>query len=79
MVDIFTRELAFLLWTIEGDVHMRAHNGVCFMYHEQGCYQPYSAIPPDTLRCIKCNSIVSVLKFEVICFAVQSESKNEEN
>ena len=48
MVDIFTRELAFLLWTIEGDVHMRAHNGFCFMYHEQGCYQPYSGIPPES-------------------------------
>lgn len=38
MVDIFTRELAFSLWTIEGDVHMRAHNGFCFTYHEQGCH-----------------------------------------
>ena len=38
MVDMFIRELPFLLWILEVTSTCGLTVGFCFMYHEQGCY-----------------------------------------
>lgn len=33
---------------MEGHTYLRAHDGVCWFYHEQGAFQPYKGIPPES-------------------------------
>ena len=46
--DMFMREQVLLLWIIEGGDYIRAHGGSCFMYHDDGAFQTYKGIPPES-------------------------------
>ena len=46
--DMFMREQVFLLWIVEGNDFIRAHGGSCFMYHDDGAFQTYKGIPPES-------------------------------
>ena len=46
--DMFMREQVFLLWIIEGSDFIRAHGGSCYMYHDDGAFQTYKGIPPES-------------------------------
>eukprot|EP00969_Alexandrium_andersonii_P372646 15482183-Alexandrium_andersonii.AAC.1 len=35
---MFRREYALLLWVIEGDLYLRAHDGVAYLYHQDGAF-----------------------------------------
>lgn len=37
-----------IVWIIEGDIHMRVHKGLCYMYHDDGAFQLYKGIPPES-------------------------------
>ena len=38
LTDIFVRDLVSLIWLIEGDRFIRAHRGVCYLYHTDGAF-----------------------------------------
>lgn len=46
--DIFVRDLVSLIWMIEGDRYIRAHRGVCYLYHSDGAFDPYNGVPPES-------------------------------
>ncbi len=48
LVDMFLREHVLLLWIIEGGRYMRAHDGTCFFYHDDGAFQTYRGVPPES-------------------------------
>jgi hypothetical protein len=48
LIDMFVREHVHLLWIIEGEDHLRIHNGVCYFYNEQGAFTAYKGIPPES-------------------------------
>jgi hypothetical protein len=48
LIDMFVREHVHLLWVIEGQDHLRVHNGVCYFYNEQGAFMAYKGIPPES-------------------------------
>ncbi|CAE7561822.1 unnamed protein product [Symbiodinium sp. CCMP2592] len=48
LTDIFVRDFVGLVWIIEGDRYIRAHRGVCFLYHSDGSFDPYSGVPPES-------------------------------
>ena len=37
-----------LIWIIEGDRYIRAHRGVCYLYHTDGAFDPYNGVPPES-------------------------------
>ena len=43
LIDMFVREHVHLLWIIEGEDHLRVHNGICYFYNEQGALLPTRA------------------------------------
>ena len=47
LVDMFLREHVLLLWVIDGERYIRVHKGICYLYHEDGAFQPYRGIPPE--------------------------------
>ena len=46
--DLFVRDYVALLWVIEGDRFLRAHGGVCYLYHEHGAFQAFVGVPPES-------------------------------
>ncbi len=48
LVDMFRREYALLLWLIEGDDYLRAHDGAAYLYHNDGAFVAYRGIPPES-------------------------------
>jgi len=48
LTDMFLREQVLLLWVIEGGDYIRAHGGSCYMYHDDGAFQTYKGIPPES-------------------------------
>ncbi len=48
LVDMFLREHVLLLWIIEGGRYMRAHDGTCYFYHDDGAFQMYRGVPPES-------------------------------
>ena len=48
LIDMFVREHVHLLWIIEGEDHLRVHNGICYFYNEQGAFIAYKGIPPES-------------------------------
>lgn len=45
--DLWTRETALLIWVLEGETHLRVHNGVAFFYDEAGSYQVFKGVAPE--------------------------------
>ena len=37
--DLFVRDFAGLIWIIEGERFIRAHAGVCYLYHDDGAFE----------------------------------------
>ncbi len=48
LIDLFMREHVLLLWIIEGGCFLRVHRGICYLYHEDGAFLSYKAIPPES-------------------------------
>ncbi|CAE7236049.1 unnamed protein product [Symbiodinium natans] len=46
--DMFVRDYVALLWVMEGDRFLRAHNGTCYLYHEHGAFQAFVGMPPES-------------------------------
>ena len=46
--DIFVRDLVGLLWIIEGNRYIRAHRGVCYLYHTDGAFEAFTGVPPES-------------------------------
>jgi hypothetical protein len=44
---MFMREHVLLLWIIEGETYMRAHNGIVYFYHDDGAFLSYRGCPPE--------------------------------
>ena len=49
-VDVFMREHAVVLWIIEGESHMRFHEGDCYILHPSNAFQQYKGMPLDCSR-----------------------------
>ena len=47
--DVFVRDFVALIWVMIGEEYLRAHNGVCFLYHDHGAFEPYTGIPPESI------------------------------
>ena len=47
--DIFVRDFVALLWIMVGDQFLRAHNGVCYLYHDHGAFEVYTGVPPESM------------------------------
>lgn len=45
--DMFLREQVLLMWIMAGGVHLRAHTGSCYFYHDDGAFVPYKGVPPE--------------------------------
>ena len=48
ITDMFIREHALLLWIMEGGKYLRVHQGICYLYHEDGAFQVYHGVPPES-------------------------------
>ncbi|CAE7209382.1 unnamed protein product, partial [Symbiodinium microadriaticum] len=48
LTDIFVRDFVSLIWIIEGGRYIRAHRGVCYLYHTDGAFDPYNGVPPES-------------------------------
>ena len=46
--DMFVRDFVGLVWIMEGGRYLRAHGGVCYLYHEHGAFQAFAGIPPES-------------------------------
>ena len=46
--DMFVRDFVALVWVMEGERFLRAHGGVCYMYHEHGAFQAFAGVPPES-------------------------------
>ena len=46
--DIFVRDYVGLIWIIEGERYIRAHRGVCYLYHTDGAFEAYTGVPPES-------------------------------
>ena len=46
--DILVHDFVSLLWIIEGERYLRAHRGVCYVYHEHGAFRAYTGAPPES-------------------------------
>ena len=46
--DIFVRDFVGLVWIMEGERYIRAHQGVCYLYHMDGAFEAYTGIPPES-------------------------------
>ena len=42
-------DCAGLLWMMEGERHIRVHNGFCYVYDEEGTFLPFGGVPPETV------------------------------
>ena len=40
---------AALIWMIEGQRHVRVHKGFMYVYDDDGCFLPFSGIPPEAV------------------------------
>ena len=40
---------AALIWMIEGQRHMRVHKGFMYVYDDDGCFLPFSGVPPEAV------------------------------
>ncbi|CAE7836607.1 unnamed protein product [Symbiodinium sp. CCMP2592] len=40
---------AALTWMVEGDRHLRVHKGFLYIYDDDGCFLPFSGIPPESV------------------------------
>ena len=47
MVDMSIREHVLLMWIIEGERHLRAHEGTLYQYIEVGAWQPWRGFPSE--------------------------------
>ena len=45
---MFVRDFVALVWVMEGERFLRAHGGVCYMYHEHGAFQAFAGVPPES-------------------------------
>ena len=45
--DAYLREHIFLLWLMEGNRFLRAHDGQCFLYNACGAFQVFRGSPPE--------------------------------
>ena len=45
----FVGDNAFFLWLVEGDRHIRVHDGFCYIYNDDGAFLPYSGTPPQAV------------------------------
>jgi len=48
LTDIFVRDFVGLVWIIEGERYIRAHRGVCYLYHSEGAFDAYNGVPPES-------------------------------
>ena len=48
LTDIFVRDFVGLIWIIEGERYIRAHRGVCYLYHSEGAFDAYNGVPPES-------------------------------
>ena len=46
---LFIGDNAFFLWLVEGERHIRVHDGFCYIYNDNGAFLPYSGIPPQAV------------------------------
>ncbi|CAE7311176.1 unnamed protein product, partial [Symbiodinium necroappetens] len=46
LTDMHVREMVLLLWVVEGDTHMRCHNGNLYFFHS-GAFAIHRGIPPQ--------------------------------
>jgi len=46
---LFVGDNAFFLWLVEGDRHIRVHDGFCYIYNDDGAFLPYSGTPPQAV------------------------------
>ena len=54
LTDLHVRELVMFLWIVEGDVHMRCHDGNIFFFRD-GAFRLHRGVPPQSTlaRCKK--------------------------
>ena len=45
--DLFVRDYVALIWIIEGQRYLRAHNGICYLYHSHGSFEAFAGVPPE--------------------------------
>ena len=51
--EIGVRESVLLLYVVDGDIHMRSHNGTVYMY-SKGTWTPFTGLVSDyTMVCVK--------------------------
>jgi hypothetical protein len=48
LIDMTVREHVLLLYIVEGDDYMRAHNGVVYFLNDYAAFQPYTGLPPES-------------------------------
>ena len=46
--DMFIHDHVSLLWIMEGEIHLRAHAGICYMYHEHGAFEAQTGTSPES-------------------------------
>ncbi|CAE7587277.1 unnamed protein product [Symbiodinium natans] len=46
--DIFVHDFVGLIWIIEGERFLRAHRGVCYLYHDSGAFEAFNGVPPES-------------------------------
>ena len=46
--DLFMTDYVALLWVIEGERFLRAHNGRCYLYHNHGAFEVWSGVPAES-------------------------------
>ena len=42
-------DCASLLWMMEGERHLRVHNGFMYVYDDDGTFVPFGGVPPETV------------------------------
>ena len=42
-------DCAALLWMMEGERHIRVHNGFLYVYDDDGTFVPFGGVPPETV------------------------------
>ena len=48
LVDMWYREHALLLWVVEGERFLRAHNIAVYVYHDDGAFRQLKDSPPES-------------------------------